>query len=129
MKAIAPALRLLAVLVLLVSACTKTIRVPPDDYGAPGSASVYRITTTTGKTLSVARYMVMDSTIVVEEFAPSQGADQKDSIAAPFTIQLRNVASIDRVVLDRSRSSGWVLAAGIVFFAVVILGTYSLATN
>jgi hypothetical protein len=108
------------VLVALASSCSKSVRVPPADYGNPGGAAAYRIVTTDNRHFSASRYTASDSTIVIEEFATSTDPDSLPAV--PLTIPRRDVASIDRVEMDRGKTSGWVLGLGAFFLAVLFLG-------
>jgi hypothetical protein len=110
-----------ALVAILSIACSKTIRVPPASYAQPGSAAAYHIKTVDDREFNVARYSVSDSVIVVEEWAASAMTDGGAPPALPFEIQLQEIESIDRVVPDRGKSSGWVLGAGVAVFLVSML--------
>lgn len=113
-------------LLLVLSACSKSVRVPPADYENPGSAAAYRIVTVDQGTFSVKKYTVSDSVIVVTELAPSATSDE-DSLQAPFAIPLQSVQSIDRVTLDRGRSSGWVFGVGVGFLLIALAAAASIS--
>ena len=114
------------ILLLILSACSKTIRVPPADYENPGSAAAYRIVTVDQGTFSVKRYTVSDSVIVVTELAAP--TTDGDSLQVPFDIPLRNVQSIDRVSMDRGKASGWVIGFGAAFLAILFFSGLSIAS-
>jgi hypothetical protein len=116
----------LALFPLFVTACSKTIRVPPSSYSEPGSAVAYHIQTVDDRTYSVTRYVVEDSVIVVEELARSKSANTNDTTTVPFEIPLRDVESIDRVVMDRGKASAWVFGFGAVAAALIFLTALSM---
>ena len=119
---------LLAVIASITMACSSAVRVPSSDYGNPGSAAAYHIRTADDQNFSVSRYKLADSLIIVEEWSQSSKAEAKSPPATPFEIPLRDVVSIERIVMDRGKSSAWLFGLGAAFVAFLFIGL-SIAYN
>jgi hypothetical protein len=107
---------------LLGPACTKVVRVQPEDGGEAVHATVYRIRTTDGKRYAATEYAVNDSAIVVVSLETDRppGADDAD---VPFTIPRNEIESIDRVSLNRDRF--FYVASGITVAVAVMMWVFS----
>jgi len=118
----------LAIVLILAVACSSTVRVPPSDYSTPGRAPVYRIRTVGGEVFSVKSYSVVDSTVVIRELSHSSSHDAEVP-SVPFSIPLRDIASIDRIVVDRGKASVWLFAVGAVILTILFFSGSDIATN
>lgn len=115
----------LAYFLILPMACSQVTRVPPTQYGNPGEAAVYHVTTVDGIIYPATRFIVSDSTLVIEAFYKSQETSQDNVRSVPFEIPLSQVKSVDRVTLDRGRASVWVFGVGVLMLAVLFFSGMS----
>jgi hypothetical protein len=97
----------------------------PTEYGNPGDAVVYRIRTVDERVYSVTRYVVSDSSLVVEAFRESRETGPDDLPPVPFRIPLSQVKSVDRVTMDRGRASAWVFGVGALFIVLLFFSGMS----
>ena len=84
-------------ILLLLTSCARTVRVPPSNYRDPGSAPEYVIRTLDGSKYRAAEFAYTDSSLVVTKIRDLH-EDSSHSGTTLFEIPLSNVASVDKVL-------------------------------